>query len=150
MAVGAADMTEADILSLRSDLTGLVISVVSVSFGMISAYIVGLWLVLKRTPFFLRLVTFVLLSSGLAFMGALMWGLNVLLLKSDEAWAKLGKTLINLDSFGGERPEFLLGLSIYQASAALGTAAFASLYLALAFLTFFYRWPDDLPNSAGH
>ncbi len=48
-------MTEADILSLRSDLTGLVISVVSVSFGMISAYIVGLWLVLKRTPLFLRL-----------------------------------------------------------------------------------------------
>ncbi len=35
-------MTEADILSLRSDLTGLVISVVSVSFGMISAYIVRL------------------------------------------------------------------------------------------------------------
>lgn len=140
-------MTEADILSLRSDLTGLVISVVSVSFGMISAYIVGLWLVLKRTPLFLRLVAFVLLSSGLAFMGALMWGLNVLLLKSDEAWAKLGKTLINLDSFGGERPAFLMGLSIYQASAGLGTAAFAALYIALAYLTFFYRWPDDLAQS---
>lgn len=136
-------MTEADILSLRSDLTGLVISVVSVSFGMVSAYIVGLWLVLKRTPFFLRLVAFVLLSSGLAFMGALMWGLNVLLLKTNDAWAKLGKTLLDIDSFGGERPALLFGFTIYDASASLGVAAFVSLYVALAYLTFVYRWPED-------
>ncbi len=90
-----------------------------------------------------------LLSSGLAFMGALIVGLNVLLMKSDEAWAKLGKTLINLDSFGGERPSFLLGLSIYQASAGLGTAAFVALYVALAYLTFFYRWPEDLAQPGG-
>jgi hypothetical protein len=31
-------MTEAEILSIRNELTGLVVSVVSVSFGMISAY----------------------------------------------------------------------------------------------------------------
>jgi hypothetical protein len=37
-------MSEAEILSIRNELTDLVISVVSVSFGMISAYIAGLWL----------------------------------------------------------------------------------------------------------
>ena len=37
-------MSEAEILSIRNDLTAIVISVVSVSFGMISAYIAGLWL----------------------------------------------------------------------------------------------------------
>lgn len=140
-------MTEGEILSLRSDLTGLVISVVSVSFGMISAYIVGLWLVLKRTPILLRLVAFVLLSSGLAFMGALMWGLNVLLLKTNDAWAKLGRTMLELESFGGERPAFLMGFTIYDASALLGAAAFTALYLALAFLTFFYRWPEEDPSG---
>jgi hypothetical protein len=35
-------MVEADILVAWGGLTGLIISVVSVSFGMISAYIVGL------------------------------------------------------------------------------------------------------------
>jgi hypothetical protein len=35
-------MTEADILSVRNELTDIVVSVVSVSFGMVSAYIVGL------------------------------------------------------------------------------------------------------------
>ena len=34
-------MSEGEILSIRNELTGLVLSVVSVSFGMISAYIVG-------------------------------------------------------------------------------------------------------------
>jgi hypothetical protein len=42
-------MTEAEILPIRNDLTGLVVSAVSVSFGMISAYIAGLWLFLRRS-----------------------------------------------------------------------------------------------------
>ena len=44
-------MTEAEILAMRIGLTGLIISVVSVAFGMISAYIAGLWLFLSRAPF---------------------------------------------------------------------------------------------------
>ena len=54
-------MTEAEILSIRNDLTALVVSVVSVSFGMISAYIVGLWLFLKDSPLSLRVIAFLLL-----------------------------------------------------------------------------------------
>ena len=69
-------MSEADILSIRNELTGLVVSVVSVSFGMISAYIAGLWLFLREAPISLRLLAFALLSCGLAFMGALTLGLN--------------------------------------------------------------------------
>ncbi len=64
-----------------------------------------------------------------------------------RAWAKLGRTMIDLDSFGGERPSFLMGFTIYEASALLGAAAFTALYLALAFLTFLYSWPEDIPNG---
>lgn len=67
-------MSEAEILSIRNDLTELIISVVSVSFGMISAYIVGLWLFLKDAPLGLRLLAFLLLSFGLAFMGGMTGG----------------------------------------------------------------------------
>ena len=57
-------MTEAEILVLRGGLTGLVISVVSVSFGMISAYIAGLWLFLKRAPFAFHHALFALMAPS--------------------------------------------------------------------------------------
>lgn len=136
-------MTEAEILVLRGGLTGLVISVVSVSFGMISAYIAGLWLFLKRAPFALRLITFLLLTAGLLFMGAITWGLHELLLSTDRAWAKLSTTATEIVNFGGLRPDILQGLSLYEASAALGFIAFGGIYLALAYMTFGYRWRDE-------
>ena len=135
-------MSEGEILSIRNELTGLVLSVVSVSFGMVSAYIVGLWLFLREAPFLLRLLAFVLLSCGLAFMGVLTAGINGLLLGTDRAWSKLGATSVEIASFGSERPDFLHGLSLYEASAALGAIAFAAIYVVLLFLTFLYRWPD--------
>ena len=134
-------MTEAEILSIRNDLTGLVVSVVSVSFGMISAYIAGLWLFLREAPISLRLLAFVLLSSGLAFMGALTWGLNDLLVGTDHAWSKLGSHSTDIADFGNGRPPWLHGLSLYEASAALGALAFGAIYLSLAYLTFVYKWP---------
>jgi hypothetical protein len=136
-------VTEGEILSIRNELTALVVSVVSVSFGMISAYIVGLWLFLKDSPFGLRALAFALLSCGLAFMGVLTGGLNALLVGTERAWSKLSETSVGITSFGGERPDFLYGLSLYEASAALGCIAFVAIYLALFFFTFFYRWAGD-------
>ncbi len=136
------EMTEAEILIVRGGLTGLVISIVSVSFGMISAYIAGLWLFLKRAPFALRFIAFALLSFGMIFMGAITWGLHALLLGTDRAWSKLSRTATDIPNFGDQRPEYLYGLSLYEASAALGVIAFAAIYLALAYMTFLYRWSD--------
>lgn len=134
-------MSEAEILAMRNDLTGLVISVVSVSFGMISAYIAGLWLFLREAPISLRLLAFFLLSCGLAFMGALTLGLNGLLVGTDHAWAKLTTRATDIAGFGDVRPPWLYGLSLYEASAVLGAIAFGAIYLALAYLTFGYKWP---------
>ena len=134
-------MTEAEILSIRNDLTALVVSVVSVSFGMISAYIVGLWLFLKDSPLSLRVIAFLLLSCGLAFMGGLTAGLNGLMMGTEQAWSGLSAPATGIASFGSDRPAYLLALSLYEASAALGGVAFGAIYLALFYLTFFYRWP---------
>ncbi|MFT3730996.1 MAG: hypothetical protein QM780_06140 [Hyphomicrobium sp.] len=134
-------MSEAEILSIRNELTGLVISVVSVSFGMISAYIAGLWLFLREAPISLRLLAFFLLSCGLAFMGALTAGLNALLLGTETAWAKLSNPASEIPGFGNVRPDWLHGLSLYDASALLGGLAFAAIYVSLGYLTFVYKWP---------
>jgi hypothetical protein len=135
-------MSEAEILAIRIGITGLIISVVSVSFGMISAYIAGLWLFLRRAPLALRSLTFGLLSIGLLFMGTLTWGLHELLLGTDRSWSKLAANTMEVATFGGERPEYLFGLTLYQAGALLGAIAFGAIYLALAYLTFAYRWPN--------
>jgi hypothetical protein len=134
-------MSEAEILSIRNELTGLVISVVSVSFGMISAYIAGLWLFLREAPISLRVLAFFLLSCGLAFMGALSWGLNDLLVGTDHAWAKLSDPASGIKGFGDARPEWLNGFSLYEASVLLGSLAFGAIYASLAYLTFIYKWP---------
>ena len=136
-------MSEAEILVVRGGLTGLVISIVSVSFGMISAYIAGLWLFLKGAPLSLRVIAFFVLTCGLVFMGTVAWGLHELLLGTDRAWAKLSGTVTEIPHFGGQRPEFLYGLSLYEVSAALGFVAFAAIYLALAYLTFVYEWQRE-------
>jgi hypothetical protein len=138
-------MSEAEILAIRIGITGLIISVVSVSFGMISAYIAGLWLFLKRAPLTLRVLAFALLSFGLLFMGTLTWGLHELLLGTDRAWAKLPNNAMGVATFGGERPDYLFGLTLYQSGALLGFVAFGAIYLALAYLTFGYKWLEAEP-----
>ncbi|HEY8127522.1 MAG TPA: hypothetical protein VIF39_02230 [Hyphomicrobium sp.] len=136
-------MNEAEILSIRNELTGLVVSVVSVSFGMISAYIAGLWLFLREAPVSLRLLAFALLTCGLAFMGALTWGLNDLLVGTDRAWSKLVSPTSEISGFGNERPDWLHGFTLYGACVFLGSLAFGAIYLSLAYLTFVYRWPGS-------
>jgi hypothetical protein len=135
-------MTEADILSVRNELTDIVVSVVSVSFAMVSAYIVGLWLFLKSAPFILRALSFVVFSFGLAFMGALTVGIHELLLGTERAWSKLGKTATEIPGFGSATIA-PLGMTQYEAAACLGALAFVAIYAGLFFLTFVYRWPAD-------
>jgi hypothetical protein len=136
-------MTETDILTVRNDLTEIVISVVSVSFAMISGYIAGLWLFLKNAPFGLRLLSFFMLSIGLAFMGALTVGVNDLLIGTEKAWSKLGTKATEVPGFGSEAPSWLYGFTLYEAAGALGALAFLGIYLALFYLTFLFAWPEQ-------
>ena len=135
-------MTEAEILSIRNELTALVVSVASVSFSMITAYLVGLWLFLKNAPASLKVLAFALLTCGLGFMGALTTGLNALLLGTQQAWTKIATPATGIAGFGAERPEWLYGFTMYEAAALSGGVAFLAIYVALFWMTFFYRWPD--------
>lgn len=137
-------MTEAEVLSVRNEVTAIVVSVAGFSFTMISAYIAALWFFLKDAPLALRSLAFVMLTCGLSFMGAMSAGLNDLLLATETAWAKLGNTATGLPGFGNERPDFLAGFTMYEAAAGLGTIVFVLIYLALFYLTFIYNWGDGL------
>lgn len=134
-------MTEAEILTFRNEVTALVVSLFTLGFSLVSAYIAGLWFFLKGAGTPLRLVAFALLSAGLAFCGIMAYGLNELLGGSERAWAKLPTNSIGLAGFGNERPHWLFGLSLYDLTALIGASVFAAIYLALFVLTFLYRWP---------
>jgi hypothetical protein len=136
-------MSEAEILSVRNEVTGLVLTVFSVSFSMITAYLVALWLFLRHAPGALRLLAFLLLTAGLGFLGAMSIGLNDILAGTERAWGTLARTVTGIPGFGSERPEWLGGFSMYEAAAALGALAFLAIYAALAYLTFLYRWPSS-------
>ncbi len=136
-------MTEADILSIRNELTSMVISVFSVGFAIVSGYIVGLWLFLKSAPLSLRLLAFTLLSCGMAFLGALTTGLHGLLMGTEQAWRTLPSPATGIVGFGSEQPDWLYGLTLYEAAAGLGGLAFIAIYVALFAMTFLYRWPAD-------
>ena len=60
-------------------------------------------------------------------------------LGAEHAWSKLGSTATGITGFGSERPDWLYGFSLYEASAVLGGLAFAAIYLAFAYLTFIYQ-----------
>lgn len=135
-------MGEDALLELAMEGVGVVIALVSTAFGIISAYIAGLFFFLRRAPFTLRFAAFGLLSVTLAFMGLLALGLLGILGGADEAWRALESTVSGVNSLGGERPEILFGLSVYEAGAGLGFGSFALVYLMLAYMTFFYRWPE--------
>lgn len=136
-------MTESDLLALATDGTDAILQLVSTGFAFVSAYIAGLYFFLRKAPLALRLASFGLLSITLAFLGIVGLGLLGILFGADVAWREIGETATGVRSLGGERPAFLLGFSVYEAGAALGFAAFGLLYLALGFMTFFYRWPED-------
>lgn len=134
-------MTESELLALATDGTETVIQLVSTAFGIISAYIAGLYFLLSRAPVALRLAAYLLLSICLAFLGVLALGLLGILGGADTAWRALETTTTGVRSLGGERHAALFGLSVYEIGAGLGFAAFTLVYLALGYMTFFYRWP---------
>ena len=142
-------MSEAEILALRGGMTGLIVSVVSVSFGMISAYVVGLWLFLRKVPGLLRIAAFGIFSLGLAFMGGIAWGLDGMLRGLDRAWERLEVKTSGIPDFGGTNLDYMLGFSLYEIFALLGFISYAAIYSALAYMTFCYKWPEnDIEDDA--
>ncbi len=89
------------------------------------------------------MLTFILLTCGLVFMGSLSWGLNELLIGTDHAWSKLTSPATEISGFGNQRPPWLQGFTLYEASVWLGTFAFGAIYVSLGYLTFVYRWPGN-------
>ncbi len=137
-------MTESEILQNMIGSIQSVMSLFSMFFGMISGYIVALFLFLHRAPMALRLLAFSLMSLGLVFLGGSALSIQRIQDGLFNGWAKLPNAMIDVDSlrnplqYAGTN---LTAWSQQQLGVATGWSVAVLVYLALAYLTFFYRWP---------
>jgi hypothetical protein len=134
-------MSEAELMQGLLSSIQAVLSLFSMFFAMISAYIAGLYFFLNRAPVALRLLAFTLLSIGLLFLGgaaAVQQRLQDVLV---GAWSKLPAPTVSIDHI--RNPVDLplpYAWSLQDMGVAIGWATALSVYVALAYMTFIYRW----------
>lgn len=142
-------MTEAEIFQSLLDAIQSVLTVFSLFFAIVSGYVVALYLFLARAPFLLRATAFGLLSVGLVFLG----GTAAVIARLQDglfvAWSKLSSPLVPLPDLRNPLPVPALnvaGLSQQELGVGIGwTVAFA-VYVVLAYMTFVYRWPNQIDS----
>jgi hypothetical protein len=136
-------MSESELMQAFLASGQVVISLFSMFFAMVSAYIAGLYFFLNRAPLALRLLAFALLSCGLVFLGAAAAIQQRLQSDLSAAWAKVQSPIF---SIGALNNPLSLPLphdwSLRDLGTLLGWITAASVYLALAYMTFIYQWEE--------
>jgi hypothetical protein len=134
-------MSESDILQAAIQAAQAANSLFSVFLTIVSAYIVGLYLFLNRSGFGLKFFAFILLSISLAAIGLLAWNLQFLGEGIHEAWSKVPNKATGMETLG---PPILVKNAFTHGGVLVTAAAWVLgvlVYLALAHMTFIYRWP---------
>jgi hypothetical protein len=137
-------MTEAEILNSAIEGAQAALAIFSVFLSIVSAYIVALYWFLGSAPSGLRFIAFLMLSVALVTLGALSYNLQYLGEGMHVAWEALSAKSTGMDSLGPPlivRSVFLDGREIASWAAWVFGAV---VYLALAYMTFIYRWPKAL------
>ncbi|CAN0486763.1 unnamed protein product, partial [Phaeothamnion confervicola] len=134
-------VTESELLQALYASTQTIVSLFSMFVTIVSAYVAGLYLFLKDAPFLLRLLSFLLLSIALAFLGGAAVIQQVAQDAIFAAWSKLPNPSIPADVLNNPLPAVtVLGYPLRVVGIVLGWGAALSVYLSLGFMTFLYRW----------
>ncbi|MEZ5816638.1 MAG: hypothetical protein R3D44_06125 [Hyphomicrobiaceae bacterium] len=138
-------MSEAELTQQIFNAIDSVLTVFSVFFTLVSGYLAALYLFLAHAPVALRLVAFSLLSTGLAFLGGVAMTVQNIQNGLFTAWAKLPAPTISVTQLRNPIAIAAVldnGWSLQEAGVAIGWGVAICVYVALAYLTFAYRWPD--------
>jgi hypothetical protein len=139
-------VSEAEILQGLFSAIGSIITIFSLFFTMVSGYLAALYLFLNRAPVGLRLVAFVLLSIGLVFLGGSAAVVQTMQNGLFAAWEKIPSPAFSLQQVRNPLPVALsdvLPFTQQQLGVGIGWSVACSVYVVLAYLTFFYRWPQE-------
>ncbi len=133
-------MTESEVLSNAIQAAQATSSIFSLFLTIVSAYIAALYFFLNRAPC-LRTMAFVLLSIAFVALGALALNMQYLGEGLHTAWLKLPQKATGMEVLGPPIMVRSLFLDGREAAAWAAWALGGVVYLALAYLTFIYRWP---------
>ena len=141
-------MTQAEIIEMRWLGAEFILSLFSVFVGLVSAYIAGLYFFLSKASLALRLLAFFVLTIGFLFLGGMAISVTDIIEVLIPAWDRLELPLLKeqavrtlIVQLGGS------SLKLYVVGATLGWAIALFVYLALAYLTFIYRWPVSAAHN---
>jgi hypothetical protein len=137
-------MSAAEIMEARWLGAGFVLSLFSVFFGIVSAYIAGLYFFLSKATLALRLMAFFVLTMGFLFLGGMAISVTDIIEVMAVDWDNL-----NIPPAKGQVVRAFIiqiggSLQLYFIGAVLGWAVAFTVYIALGYLTFVYRWPHRM------
>jgi hypothetical protein len=135
-------MSKAELMEVRWLSAGFVLSLFSVFFGVVSAYIAGLYFVLSKATLALRLLAFFVLTMGFLFLGGMAISVTDLIEVMVVSWDSIDIPMEKGQVVRAFIARIGGSMHLYVAGALLGWAVAFIVYIALAYLTFFYRWPD--------
>ena len=136
-------MSETDILQNLFDAISAILTVFSLFFAIVSGYVAALYFFLARAPFMLRAMAFLLMSIGLVFLGGTATVVGRIQDGLFAAWDRLERPIVPLQDLRNHVPGLqLAGISQQEIGVGIGWVVAVTVYLALFYLTFAYRWPE--------
>lgn len=146
-------MSEAELLHLSFATNEAMMAVFSTFFAIVSAYLAGLYFFLNRSPLPVKVLAFGVLSAAFVFLGQAMAGIESRATGIIKAWKTIAdpvSRIRDLEQLAIPLPLQLVMEQSHMASLAydgftagsiMGWVVAVAVYLTLAYLTFFYRWP---------
>lgn len=127
---------------------GFILSLFSAFFGIMSAYIAGLYYFLHKATLSLRVLAFFVLTISLIFLGFCAIAVGDVIEVINTAWDALGTPIADTQVVRGWLQKQGGVFQIYYIGMPLGFGSATLMYLVLAYMTFFYRWPESARESA--
>ena len=140
-------MSETEILQIAVSLAETLLSVFSVFFAIVSAYIVALYLFLHQAPQILKMLAFFLLTMAFVVVAAMGGHMQYLSEGIHVAWAALPNKATGMNSLG---PPFISRTLLVDGrvfTAWTAWSLYGIVYILLAYMTFIYRWPHRTPSE---
>lgn len=134
------EMTFGELTQGRIDAAGFILSLFSMFFTVVSAYIAALYFFLGTAGPGLRLLAFFVLTVSFLFLGGLALTVSDLVEVLITAWEGADIPLSEQHTVRAWLAQLGGSFEFYYIGALLGWGVASIVYLALAYMTFGYRW----------
>ena len=134
------EMTFGELTQGRIDAASFILSLFSMFFTICSAYIAALYFFLGVAPFALRLLAFFVLTVSFLFLGGMAFTISDLVEVVISNWEQAEIPLSSQQAVREWLAQLGGSFEFYYVGALLGWGCAFIVYLALAYLTFGYRW----------